>query len=201
MSFEKVKSNLEALGYKVSVFESKESANEYLLSALEGKKIGIGGSMTVKDMGLYDLLKEKNDVSWHLIPDEGFTAVETIRRANAAEVYISSANALSEDGEIINIDGTCNRISATLYGPKKVYLVIGKNKLEKDYDSALFRARNVAAPLNAKRLNKNTPCAKKGDKCYNCKSPERICRAMTVFWTCPRGMEYEIVLINENLGY
>lgn len=201
MCFDKVKENLTSHGYTVSVFENSKEANEYLCTQIVGKKVGIGGSMTVKEMGLYELLKEKNDVSWHLYPDDGYTAVETIGRANAAEIYISSANALSEDGEIINIDGTCNRISSTLYGPKKVYLVIGKNKLANDYDSALYRARNVAAPMNARRLNKKTPCAINADKCYNCKSPERICRALTVFWTCPRGAEYEIVLINENLGY
>ena len=201
MSFEKVKENLISLGYEVSEFETSAKANEYLSEKIVGKKVGIGGSMTVKEMGLYEKLKEKNDVSWHLIPDEGYTAMETISRANGAEIYISSVNALSENGEIINIDGTCNRISATLYGASKVYLIIGKNKLAKDYDSALYRARNVAAPMNARRLNKKTPCAAKADKCYNCKSPERICRALTVFWTRPRGAEYEIVLINENLGY
>lgn len=201
MSFEKVKKRLISLGYTVSVFESAKDATEYLATSLSGKTVGIGGSMTVKEMGLFERLRENNDVAWHLYPDEDMTADETIAKANGAEIYISSVNALSENGEIINIDGRCNRISATLHGAKKAYLIIGKNKLAESFDTALYRARNVAAPKNAKRLNKKTPCAIKGDRCYNCNSPDRICRALTVFWTKPRGMDYEIILINEELGY
>ena len=201
MSFEKVKKRLISLGYTVSVFESAKDATEYLATSLSGKTVGIGGSMTVKEMGLFERLRENNDVAWHLFPDEDMTADETIAKANGAEIYISSVNALSENGEIINIDGRCNRISATLHGAKKAYLIIGKDKLAESFDAALYRARNVAAPKNAKRLNKKTPCAIKGDRCYNCNSPDRICRALTVFWTKPRGMDYEIILINEELGY
>jgi NAD-dependent dihydropyrimidine dehydrogenase PreA subunit len=88
-----------------------------------------------------------------------------------------------------------------LYGHKKVYLVAGSNKLAKDYDSALYRARNVAAPLNAKRLGRKTPCAVNADKCYDCNSPERICHALTVLWQAPTSCEYEVILIDETLGY
>ena len=201
MSFEKVTQRLISLGYTVSVFERASDATEYLAASLSGRNIGIGGSMTVKELGLFDRLRENNEVAWHLYPDEDMTADETIDKAKGAEIYISSVNALSEDGEMINIDGRCNRIAATLYGAKKTYLIIGKNKLAESFDAALHRARNVAAPKNAKRLNKKTPCAIKGDRCYNCNSPDRICRALTVFWTKPRGMDYEIILVNEELGY
>ena len=103
---------------------------------------------------------------------------------------------------LINIDGTCNRVGGLLYGHEKVYLVVGVNKIAPDYDAALFRARNVAAPLNARRLDRKTPCAQgKELKCYNCASPERICRALTVLWTKPGGADYEIVLIDEPMGY
>ena len=118
-----------------------------------------------------------------------------------ADIYISSVNGIAETGEIINIDNTGNRVAAVSYGPEKIYLVIGKNKIAPDYESALYRARNVASPLNAKRLNRKTPCAAKGDRCYDCNSPERICRNLSVFWEKPTGAEYEVILIDENLGY
>lgn len=92
-------------------------------------------------------------------------------------------------------------MAAIFYGHEKVYLVAGENKIAKDYDSALYRARNIAAPLNAKRLGMNTPCAKMGDRCYNCKSPERICRGLSVLWEKPIAGEIEVVLIHEELGF
>ena len=108
---------------------------------------------------------------------------------------------MAETGEIINIDGNCNRVASIFYGHKKVYLVIGENKLEKDYDSALHRARNIASPLNAKRVGVKTPCAVKGDKCYDCKSSERICRGLSVLWGIPMTGEFEVILVHEELGY
>ena len=121
--------------------------------------------------------------------------------ANAASIYITSVNGIAESGEIVNIDGNCNRVASIFYGHEKVYFVIGENKIEKDYDSALYRARNIAAPLNAQRLGVKTPCAIKADKCYDCKSPERICRGLSVLWEKPMTGEFEIILIHENLGY
>ena len=129
------------------------------------------------------------------------TIAETRTAASQSEIYVSSVNGISEQGEIINIDNTGNRVAAISYGPTKVYLVLGENKVEKDYDTALFRARNIAAPLNAKRLNRKTPCAINADKCYNCKSPERICRNLSVLWEKPTGADYEVILIEESLGY
>ena len=129
------------------------------------------------------------------------TVIETRTAAAQAEIYISSVNGISEQGEIVNIDNTGNRVAAISYGPSKVYLVVGANKVAIDYESALFRARNIAAPLNAKRLNRKTPCAAHADKCYDCNSPERICRNLSVLWNKPTGAEYEVILISEELGY
>ena len=110
-------------------------------------------------------------------------------------------NLLVETGEIVNIDGKCNRVAATLFGPKRCIFVCGVNNLRPDLQSAIERARNIAAPLNAKRLNKKTPCAVDG-RCHNCKSPERICRAMVIHMGVPSGFEScEVVLIGEKLGY
>lgn len=195
------KKNLEEKGYQVSVFDTKEEAKEYLNSKIDGKTVGFGGSVTLREMELLEALSTHNTVYCHDKKPENLTVMETRTMASRAEIYISSANAISEQGDIINIDGTGNRVAATTYGPEKIYLVIGSNKIAPDFESALFRARNIAAPLNAKRLNRNTPCAKNADKCYNCNSPERICRALSIFWTKPSGAEYEIILVKESLGY
>lgn len=201
MKFDTVKKNLQERGYQVSCFESAGSAAEYLDGQIRGKTVGFGGSMTLEQMGLYAKLGAHNRVFWHWKPGSGETAVEICREASAAEVYISSVNGLAETGEIVNIDGNCNRISAMLYGHAKVYLVVGINKLARDYDGALFRARNIAAPKNAKRLERNTPCAAQADRCYDCKSSDRICRGLSVLWEKPSSGAYEVVLINEELGF
>lgn len=201
MDFSTVKANLEERGFIVTCFEKAREAADYLNAEIDQKTVGFGGSMTLEQIGLYEMLEKHNKVSWHHRIPENRTDTEVRLEANAAEIYISSVNGLAETGEIINIDGNCNRVASIFYGHKKVYLVIGENKLAKDYDSALYRARNVAGPLNAKRLNKKTPCAVKGDRCYDCKSPERICRGLSVLWEKPMTGEFEVVLIHEKLGY
>ena len=103
---------------------------------------------------------------------------------------------------MVNIDGVGNRIASTVFGHEELYLVVGRNKLAPDYDGAVWRARNVASPKNAIRLQRKTPCAVKGDKCYDCNSPERLCRGMTVLWQASNGIgRTEVVLIDEDLGF
>ena len=199
-SFAEVEKNLRERGFQVQCFETASEAAAYLDSQIDGQTVGFGGSVTLKQMGLYELLSRHNHVYWHLRVPEGEQKKARLL-ANGASVYLSSVNGLAETGEIINIDGTGNRVASVFYGHEKVYLIAGENKLEKDYDSALWRARNIASPLNAKRLGVNTPCAVKGDRCYDCKSPERICRGLAVLWDKPKGAEYEVILIHEELGY
>lgn len=196
MSFETVQKNLESLGYTVRTFETGAEAAAYLNTAIDGVSIGFGGSCTAQELGLYDMLATHNEVHWHWVggPGEREKAMQT-------KVYISSVNGLAETGEIINIDGAGNRVASTLYGHEKLYLVIGRNKLAATYDEALWRARNIAAPKNAQRLNRKTPCAVKGDHCYNCQSPDRICKALVVLWGAPMGLSVEILLVDEDLGY
>jgi len=201
MDFTKTKENLERLGYTVSVFATGGEAADYLNGEIDGKSVAFGGSMTLQELGLYESLGAHNKVIWHWRVPEGLTADDLRRAARSASVYMASVNGLSEEGEIINIDGTGNRVSATFYGHEKVYLVVGRNKIAPDYDKALFRARNIASPKNAQRLHANTPCAQQGDRCYNCKSPGRICRQLAVFWEKPATADIEIVLIDEDLGY
>ena len=193
--FDTVKQNLETRGFSVRTFATAAEAAAYLNEAIDGKTVGFGGSVTLKDMGLYELLGSHNEVHWHWVngPEERKAAMRT-------QVYLSSANGLAETGEIINIDGGGNRVASTLYGHEKVYLVIGRNKLAPTYDEALWRARNIAAPKNAQRLGRKTPCAVKGDRCYDCKSPDRICRGLVVLWGPMMGMETEVILVDEDLG-
>ena len=201
MSFCNVEKELLKKGYSVVCFETKEEARDYLVRTVERRIVAFGGSITLEEMGLYEALGKRNSVIWHWRVPGGATAADVRREAASADVYISSVNGLAETGEIINIDGTCNRVASMLYGHERVIFVVGKNKLAPDYESALFRARNVAAPKNAQRLGVKTPCAIRADKCYNCKSPARICRALSVLWEKPNGAEIEVVLVNEELGY
>ena len=195
MNLEKTIRNLEGRGFKVSHFASGAEAAEHIAAQVCGKTVGIGGSKTVEALGLYEKLAENNTVYWHWkTPGR-----DTLKAAALADVYLSSANALSEDGEILNIDGTGNRVAGMLFGHEKVYIVVGTNKIAPDYDAALYRARNTAAVQNCARLGKKTPCQADGS-CHDCRSPERICRALTVQWTPMNGMETEVVLIDGDFG-
>ena len=196
MAFETVKKNLEARGFSVKTFDTAAEAAAYLDGAIDGVSVGIGGSLTVQEMGLHEKLAAHNTVHWHWTDGQ-----EARAKSAGADVYITSANGLAETGEVINIDGFGNRVASTLYGHKKLYFIIGRNKLAPTYDEALWRARNIAAPKNAQRLGKKTPCAVNGDRCYDCKSPERICRGLVVLWEAMMGMEMEVVLVDEELGY
>ena len=190
----KLQKNLEERGFTVTRFDTAAQAADYLDAALDGKSVGIGGSVTIQEMGLAERLREHAQVLWHW-------AGSTTQAAAGAQVYLTSVNGAAETGELINIDGTGNRVASGLFGHEKVYFVVGRNKVAPDYDAALWRARNNAAPKNAQRLGRNTPCAAKGDRCYDCKSPERICRALVVYWEKPGSMDMEVVLVDEDLGY
>ncbi|MBR6530124.1 MAG: lactate utilization protein [Clostridia bacterium] len=187
-------------GYTTRFFKTKEEAVAHLCAALNGKKIGFGGSATLHELGLFEALSEHNTVLWHWRIPQGETADELRRKAALCPIYFTSANAISEDGKIVNIDGTSNRVAAYLYGKEKVYFVCGTNKLCPDEESAVARARNVAAPTNAARLGLDTPCAKTLS-CHDCKSKSRICRALNVLWEKPTGADMELILIDEALGY
>ena len=198
VSIDETIKNLKARGFDACYFEKSQDAVSYLTSSLKGETIGFGGSMTLEALNLFKLLSENNSVFSHWSQEP----IDARKKSAEAEVYITSANAVAQTGEIINIDGTGNRVASTLFGKKKVYIIVGVNKIAEDYDKALWRARNVASPLNARRLNKNTPCVNGELRCYDCKSPERICRALVVLWNKMSGMEkLEVVIINEQLGY
>ncbi len=191
----KLMENLRRRGFAAAYFETSGEAVDYLDGKLDGEEIGIAGSMTIQKIGLHDRLNTHNHVYW-TGKDRNLRA-----KAAAARVFLSSLNGVAETGELINIDMAGNRVAPTIFGPEKVYFIIGVNKIAPDYDAALWRARNIAAPKNARRLNYKTPCAINGDKCYNCSSPDRICRALVVLWEKPAAVrEMEIIIINQELG-
>lgn len=203
MDFAKTAARLTELGYEVLVFDTKEQAADWLDSQIDGKTVGFGGSQTLEEMGLYERLSAHNTVHWHWRIPADMTDHDMRLAERDAQIYLSSMNGLAETGEIVNIDGNGNRVADIQYGHEHVYLVAGINKLSPDYDSALWRARNIAAPLNAQRLGCKTPCAVNGDRCYDCKSPGRICRGLSVLWEKPSasGAPYTVILVNEKLGF
>lgn len=195
---EKTGKNLENRGFRVHRFASGAEAAEFLVQTLHGTSIGIGGSVTIDTLGVYDRLCGSNEVFWHWKNH----APETRERAGKAETYLCSANGVSENGEIINIDGFGNRVAGTIYGPERVFLVVGRNKIAPDLTGAIDRARNIAAPLNARRLNRHTPCAVGEPRCHDCRSLEKICGVMTVFFMPPTSIkEFHVILVDEDLGY
>ena len=200
MNFDHLREKLEKNGFTVSVFATGEEAAAYLNEQIDQRTVGMGGSMTIAELGLRESLSRHNVVFSH-----GFTPAppaQVQQLAAGAEVYLLSANGIAGDtGEILNIDGTGNRVSSSLYGHRKVYILAGRNKISPNFHSALQRVRNVVAPKNAQRLGRKTPCAAKGDRCYDCDSPERICRGLTVLYKKMGSMDMEVVLVDQELGY
>lgn len=196
---EQIKSVLETKGYTVQLFQSAQEAKAYILSSIApDQSVGIGGSVSVQQLELDKALAEKGcPVYWHWTAEDKEGAQIA---AATADVYLCSANAVTQKGQIINIDGHGNRVAATIHGPGKVIFLIGKNKIAENYDAAMERIHTVACPGNARRLGLNTPCAVTG-KCADCSSPQRMCNATVVLERATSGHPMEVVLVNEDLGY
>lgn len=199
MDVQRTMSALQKRGFETRYFESAGEAADYLTGSISGKTVGFGGSITLEQMGLYDRLAEQNSVYWHWKQNDQPTRLA----ATNAQVYLTSANAIAETGEIVNIDGAGNRIAATLYRHERVIFVAGVNKIAPDYERAVFRAQNVAAPLNARRLGQKTPCSvSKELRCFDCASPDRICCGMATLLRPMMSIAVsEVILIGESLGY
>lgn len=203
MKLQEVAKNLTARGFETHIFATGAEAAAWLCQQVKNKTVGIGGSMSIRQLGLHEELAKENTVYWHWLPEQAqqYGSVDAVRDLAArAEVYLTSANALSAQGQIINIDGAGNRIASTAYGHKELYFLIGANKIAENYEAAMFRARNVAAPLNARRLNRQTPCAVGELKCHDCNSPQRICNGFLTLERAMMGMKTIILLVEEDLG-
>ena len=179
--------------------KSREEALGKALELIpENCSVTMGGAMSAHEIGLVDALKHGN---YHFIDRD---AMEDKRAAMLAaydaDVFLSSANAITEDGILVNIDGNANRVSAIAQGPKKVLFIVGMNKVCPDQDSAMKRARNVAAPVNAQRFGLNTPCSKTG-ACADCKSPDTICCQFLITRFSRHPGRIHVILVNDNLGF
>lgn len=201
MNIEKTIESLQKKGYKVSFFKSKEEATRYLEESIEGKTIGFGGSRTLTDLNLKKILSKKNKLFVPDFPELGHDFYGTAIDAMNTDYFFLSVNGLTENGDIVNLDSEGNRLAGSLFGHKKVFYVIGTNKISENLEKAIWRVRNVASPKNAMRFNLKTPCAIKGDKCYDCKSPQRICSSLLIHYKKPNSSEAEVILIDETLGF
>ena len=199
----KAKTALEKHNFLVELCMSGNEAREKALKELDTKSsIGIGGSMTVREIGLFDHLKE-NDYNLidPYVPDLTREQVFELRRKTLmSDLFLAGCNAVTLEGEIVNIDGYGNRVSAIIFGPRKVFLFAGMNKIVMGRQQAIDRVLDVAAPINAKRLGRKTPCAEDGF-CTDCDSPERICKHLTINMRQNIPDRIKIFLIKENLGF
>ncbi|MCR5740540.1 MAG: lactate utilization protein [Lachnospiraceae bacterium] len=179
--------------------ENKEEALSKALELIgEGSSVTMGGCMSAHEIGLVDALKKGN---YSFIDRDAYEDKRAaMLAAYDADVFLSSANAMTEDGILINIDGNSNRVSAIAQGPKKVVFIVGMNKVCADVDSAMKRARNTAAPINAQRFGLSTPCSKTGS-CMNCKSPDTICCQILITRFSRHAGRIHVILVNDNLGF
>jgi hypothetical protein len=177
----------------------KEEALKIALSIIpEESSVTMGGSMSAYEIGLPQELEKGN---YNFIDrDKIEDKRAAMLAAYDADVYLASTNAITEDGELVNIDGNANRVSCIAYGPKKVVFIVGMNKVTSDIDSAIKRARNVAAPINKQRIGGNTPCVKTGS-CMNCKNPDTICCQFLITRYSKHQDRIHVILVNDFLGF
>ncbi len=198
---------LERNQFKVFIALSKKDTVDKVLRLIPlDAKVGVGGSMTIRELGLIEaLIRRGNRVVHHWLPDISFKNwLPFMMEAHNSDVFLCSTNAVTEDGKLVNVDSTGNRVASMIFGPKKVIVVAGKNKMVKDVDAGLKRLKRVAGPLNAKRHNLiELPCVSTG-LCTDCDSPKRICRVITIMERAPnrvRDPNITVVLVAEELGF
>lgn len=190
--------SLKKRNFEVSYYETVEEARTGLLDKIApGAAVGIGGSMTIKQLDIVNELTQRGcAVYWHWL-DPAEKRRETCLQAAAANYYLCSANAVTVSGQIVNIDGGGNRVASMIFGPEKVLIVIGKNKIVGTLDEAMNRIKTIAAPMNAGRLGLQTPCAQTG-QCGDCKL---MCAVTTIIETRPFTAAIEVVIVNRDLGF
>ena len=202
IKIEKATKALESNNYNVKVVDTLLDAKAYVQSLLvDHKKVALGGSMTLEAMNIVEMCRN-SDIDFidrynpSLTDEERY---ETLRSGLLSDLFITSSNAISLDGNLYNIDGTGNRVAAMIFGPKEVLVVVGVNKLFETEDEAIAHIQNVSAPANAIRLNRKTPCAKTG-KCMHCQSIDRICRSY-VKLEAQKTKRITVLIVKEILGY
>ena len=196
---EKVISGLASRNMSGYYAETREEALQMALELIpEGASVGMGGCMSAQEIGLTDVLRHgKYDF---IDRDRTSNKREAMLATYDADAFIASVNAMTEDGVLINVDGNANRVSAIAQGPKCVVFIVGMNKVCPDVDSAMKRARNVAAPINAQRFGLSTPCTRTGS-CMNCKSPDSICCQILITRLSRHEGRIHVILVNDDLGF
>ena len=192
---------LESRHFEPYYCDDREQAKALVMSLIpEGASVSFGGSATIDQIGIIPSLKEGNFrvIDRNSVPAEERERV--MRDAFFADYYLSSSNAVTEDGMLFNIDGNGNRVAAMTYGPKNVIVVVGINKIVKDIDAAVSRARNLAAPTNAQRFEISTPCKISGS-CADCKSKDSICAYMVTTILCRPAKKIKVIIVGESLGF
>lgn len=200
---ERCAQNLKRNGFDVRIAATPEAGCREILSMVsEFETFGIGGSETLRQIGIIDELHGMGKTIYdHWLQGLSADEVQAVRREQGrCDCFLCSANAISTQGDIVNVDGIGNRVTAMAYGPRKVVIVAGVNKIAPDLDHALRRVRTIAAPMRAKSLGMDTPCAETG-VCVDCHSPQRICRITTILHRCPMLTDISVVLIGTALGY
>jgi len=198
---------LERNQFKVLVASSEKDAVDKVLELIPlDAKVGVGGSMTIRELGLIEALTQRgNRVVHHWQPDISVRDwLPFMMEAHSSDVFLCSSNAVTEDGKLVNIDSSGNRVASMMFGPKKVIVIVGKNKIVKDVCAGLERLKRVSGPLNAKRHNLvELPCVATG-VCTDCNSPKRICRVITIMERAPnrvRDPNMTVVLVAKKLGF
>ncbi|MBQ1664367.1 MAG: lactate utilization protein [Clostridia bacterium] len=177
--------------------DREEALKKALELIPEGSTVTMGGAMSAVEIGLVDALVNGN---YEFLDRNQMEPREALLKGYDADVFLTSANAMTEDGVMVNIDGNANRVSYIANGPKKIVAIVGMNKVCDDIDGAMKRARNIAAPTNAQRFNINTPCKKTGS-CANCKSPDTICCQFLVTRYSRHAGRIHVILVNDSLGF
>ncbi len=185
--------------------ETQDKAREMILKEIPpGATVGVGGSVTIRGLKVLDALKARGHKifdHWDVPRDPRDESFVVRRAQQTSDVFLASTNAITMEGQLVNIDGAGNRVNGLAFGPKKAIVVAGVNKIAADLESALRRIKEVAVPLNCRRLNISPPCIKAG-KCVDCRVPQRTCRITTIIeWKPPFFSDYLVIIVGENLGY
>ena len=186
----------------IYVKTTEDAVRELWKHITPGQKVGVGGSVTIRGLGILEKLETQGYAIYdHWKPGLTSEKILEIRKSQmTSDLFLTSANAITLNGELINIDGIGNRVNAINFGPGKVILVAGYNKVVEGVEEGIKRIKNVAAPLNARRLNIDVPCAKVG-KCVDCNSSNRICRVIVIHERRPSLTDIHIILVGEELGF
>ncbi len=207
LKLESVKENLENNNFEVFIAQDTKTAKQIamndIIPKLDIKSVSWGGSMSFVATGLFHELKDNPDIDVLNTFDQSLSKEEMMdkrRQSLMVDLFITGTNALTEAGQLVNLDMMGNRVAAMMWGPKTVLLIIGRNKITGDLEDAMIRIKNYAAPVNTMNLDKKTPCRKTG-VCHDCSSPDRICNYWTIIEKSFIKNRIKIILVNEDLGF